>query len=161
MPIGLIHEDEWFLTISFFHAKECLFTSIPLYAYIRKEGSIMSIKTNEQWKRSFNDLFTIINNTVELRKQNMLPAKINAIDNRLTYLLYAYIHNLVICTLPQEDKRELINKLKEISLYPLPNIGNNKRYDIVRFCSKNNFILKSLINIINFINNHRVKGKTY
>lgn len=161
MPEGIIHEDEWFLTLAFYKANKCLFTPIPLYAYIKREGSIMSIKTDKQWKRSFNDFLYIIKRTLELRDNSSSPKANTAISNRLSYLLYGYIYNLTICSLPQGEKDFYLNELTNLKLYPLPDIGKSRMYKILRLCSKSNFTLKLFTKAVQAINKKRVDGKIY
>jgi hypothetical protein len=66
MPKDIIHEDEYFLTQAFFFAQDVLITNILLYAYIKRDGSITSRKTHQQWLRSFNDFFETLKLTANL-----------------------------------------------------------------------------------------------
>lgn len=161
MPEGIIHEDEWFLTLAFFKANKCLFTQIPLYAYIKREGSIMSIKTDKQWERSFNDFLYIIKRALELRDNSSSQMANTAINNRLSYLLYGYIYNLTICFLPQREKDFYLNELTNLKLYPLPDIGNSRMYKILQLCSKSNLTLKLFAKAVQAINKRRIDGKIY
>ena len=162
MPEGIIHEDEWFLTLAFFKAKKCLFTQVPLYAYMRREGSITAIKTERQWSRSLNDTFAIIKYTTELKGNASLDQlQIKAIENRLSMLLYRFIYNLTISNLKDIQKQQYIKLLQDIELYPLPNIGTGKMYKLLRLCSKSNFTLKLFVKAVQTINKRRVDGKIY
>lgn len=162
MPEGIIHEDELFLTLAFFKARKCLFTQIPLYAYIRREGSIMSIKTEQQWIRSLNNLLYIIEQTILLKKDSSLTElQLKALDNRLSYLLYGYIYNLTTSCLSNIQKDYHINKLQSIGQYPLPEIGDSRMYKLMRLCSTNKIALTLFIKTVQTINNKRVKGKIY
>ena len=162
MPEGIIHEDEWFLTLAFFKAKRCLFTQIPLYAYIRRDGSIMSIKTEQQWNRSFNDILHVIKLTLSLTADNKLSTlQTEAINNRLSYLLYAFIYNLISSCLGESQKQHYLSLLQSINLYPLPKIGNSRMYKLLRLCSKNKTVLKFFVKAVQAINSKRVKGKIY
>lgn len=162
MPEGIIHEDEWFLTLAFFKAQKCIFTQIPLYAYIRRDGSIMSISTEQQWNRSFNDILHVIKLTLSLIEDNNLSKlQIEAINNRISYLLYAFIYNLTSCCLNNTQKQHYLNLLQNINLYPLPKIGNSRMYKILRMCSKNKITLKMFVKAVQAINSKRVKGKIY
>lgn len=162
MPEGIIHEDEWFLTIAFFKAKKCFFTQVPLYAYMRREGSITALKTEQQWSRSLNDTFTIIKDTAALKNNASLDElQIKAIENRLSMLLYRFIYNLTISNLNKSQKQQYINQLQEIGLYPLPCIGTGRMYKLLQLCSKNNVALNLFVKTIQAINNRRVKGKIY
>lgn len=162
MPEGIIHEDEWFLTLTFFKAKRCLFTQIPLYAYIRRDGSIMSIKTEQQWNRSFNDILHVIKLTLSLTADNKLSTlQTEAINNRMSYLLYAFIYNLISSCLGESQKQHYLSLLQSINLYPLPKIGNSRMYKLLRLCSKNKTVLKFFVKAVQAINSKRVKGKIY
>ena len=162
MPEGIIHEDEWYLTLAFFKAKRCLFTQIPLYAYIRRDGSIMSIKTEQQWNRSFNDILHVIKLTLSLTADNKLSTlQTEAINNRLSYLLYAFIYNLISSCLGESQKQHYLSLLQSINLYPLPKIGNSRMYKLLRLCSKNKTVLKFFVKAVQAINSKRVKGKIY
>ena len=162
MPEGLIHEDEWFLTTAFFYAKKCLFTNIPLYAYIKRRGSITSRKTTEQWNRSFSHFFESLKMATTLKSQNGIATlQITGIENRLSYLIYDYFYNIINSPLQPKEKETHLNKLRNINLLPLPQIGQNPKYNILRSLSNNKFMLNFFFKSIHIINNKRVKGKRY
>lgn len=162
MPEGIIHEDEWFLTLAFLKAKKCLFTQIPLYAYIRREGSITSMKTEQHLSKSLNDTFTIIKDTLSLKdKTSLTLLQISAIENRLSLLLYRFIYNLTIYLLSDTQKQHYLSLLQSINLYPLPKIGNSQMYKTLRLCSKNKTALKFFVKAVHTINKKRIKGKIY
>lgn len=162
MPVGIIHEDEWFLTLAFYKAGKCLFTQIPLYAYVKRDNSIMSFNTPKQWERHIKDLLKIIKNAAELRdRETSSSPKLAAINNRISFLLYVYIYYIVISYSNKEHYNSHLNELKKIHLYPLPPIGNNTTYKLLRLCSPSKNCLKFFIRTINNINKRRVDGKIY
>lgn len=160
MPEGIIHEDEWFLTMAFFRAGKCLFTQIPLYAYIRRDGSIMSINSPQKWELHLNNLYSIIKDTLRL-KDNVYSLQNEALNNRLSFLLYVYCFYILKSSLSDTQKQYYFHILQSISLYPLPDIGKSRMYKILRLCSKSNFTLKLFTKAVQAINKKRVDGKIY
>lgn len=154
MPEGLIHEDEHFLTLAFLKAKKCIFTNIPLYAYIKREDSITTLKAEEHWEHRFNDFFQIIKMTIKLADSSVsCNLSNNAINNRLSYLIFDYLYNLFNSPLNKKHQHYYLNLLSSIKLYPLPKIGNNKRYNLLRLFSKNAISLKMFIKFLFCIRN--------
>ena len=130
MPKGIIHEDEYFLTQAFFFAQDVLITNILLYAYIKRDGSITSRKTHQQWLRSFNDFFETLKLTANYKSciENTFVQEI-ALNNRMSFLICDYIFNVFNSPIPKAKKLSALNQLKEIGFYPLPTLTNNFKYN--------------------------------
>ena len=162
MPVGIIHEDEWFLTKVFFYANNILDTNITLYAYIKRDGSITYIKSCQQWNKSLTHFFESIKLSLDI-KNNIAKSKsqISAINNRLSYIICDYIYNIFNSSLPKKDKIYHLQALKYVNLLPLPPLGNNKKYNLIRLFSINYTTLNILIKGLRFINNLRNNNRDY
>ncbi len=162
MPEGIIHEDEWFLTKAFFAARDVLVTNVPLYAYIRREGSITSLKTKEQWHRSFSHFFHSIRLVGELRRDvARTPIQHSALDYRLSYLLLDYVYNVMNSPLSRDEKLSHLDALHEEGLLPLPKIKGNRRYAMMRVCSKSYFGLQAFAKGVALIQRLRSHSRKY
>lgn len=162
MPEGIIHEDEWFLTKAFFHAHKVVDTNISLYAYIRREGSITSRKTDAQWNRSLTHFFESIKLACNKRTHiARTPLQSSAIDNRLSYLLLDYIYVLFNSTLSREQKTTHIDALKSLNLFPLPKLGNNLKYNVLRLFSSSYSTTLIFTKCLNALQKLRPQNRNY
>lgn len=162
MPNGIIHEDEYFLTQAFFFAKEIVLTNIPLYAYIKRDGSITSIKTPQQWHKSLNDFFQTLKLTADYKDlpQNTITHE-QALNNRMSYLICDYIFNIFNSTLSKCDKQKHLLCLQEIGYYPLPTLSNNLKYNLLKLFSLSYSTMLVWAKTISFINKLRPQNQNY
>ena len=162
MPEGIIHEDEWFLTKAFFHAHKVVETNIPLYAYIRRDGSITSRKTDAQWNRSFSHFLESIKLACNKRKNIAhTPLQSSAIDNRLSYLLLDYIYGVFNSSLSRKQKTTHIEALKSLNLFPLPHLGNNPKYNVLRLFSSSYSTTLIFAKCLNALQKLRPQNRNY
>ena len=162
MPEGIIHEDEYFLTQVFFEAKDVLISNIPLYAYIKREGSITSRTTRQQWLRSFNDFFATLKFTASLKSAvQITDTQTNAINSRMSFLICDYVYNVLNSTLSHTDKRNALSQLNEIGYYPLPKLGSNLKYNLLRAFSHNYHSMLVWAKTIRFILKLKSRNQNY
>ncbi len=162
MPEGIIHEDEYFLTQVFFEAKDVLISNIPLYAYIKREGSITSRTTRQQWLRSFHDFFATLKFTASLKSSSQITdIQTNAINSRMSFLICDYVYNVLNSTSSHTDKRNALSQLNEIGYYPLPKLGSNLKYNLLRAFSHNYHSMLVWAKTIRFILKLKSRNQNY
>ena len=139
-----------------------IFPNIPLYAYIKREGSITSRTTRQQWLRSFHDFFATLKFTASLKSSSQITdIQTNDINSRMSFLICDYVYNILNSTLSHTDKRSTLSKLNEIEYYPLPKLGSNLKYNLLRAFSHNYLSMLVWSKTIRFILKLKSRNQNY
>lgn len=126
---GIYHEDEEFCTLLHLNSQNILVTPIVAYHYIYNPKSIVHEHNWDKIRKRHEDLVGIIE---RLQNMEVLAAKKKALERRIHVLAMCYIANVMQCQPSFQDTKTLINPLKQIGLYPLPDYQGIKRYRFIR-----------------------------
>lgn len=155
MPEGIYHEDELFLPKAFTLANRVTFKNIPAYGYLIRHNSITNQPDNLHRERKMKDALFVIDELIRFKEETPLSDDQLRGLNRKIYLLASdVIINVIRFQMSKEFTYQLIDHLREKSLFPLNRVGYSWKHDffrcvffhesIVFTASKLNFVRKGL-----------------
>lgn len=132
---GIFHEDEEFTTKIYYHAGKLIASNLVMYAYYRRNDSIINRKGDKHLNKRFDDLSGAIRRLYEFKENNRsLSSDLQqkAIGRKINLLTGDFLICMVRkpCTLSYITCE--LNKLRTSGLYPLPRKNYSFKYNIFR-----------------------------
>lgn len=137
-PTGVYHEDEAFCTALFLHAGTTVHASLPVYAYFRRPGSIMTGQAHGHVEKRLAD-FRLILGRVAAWRQGSTPldaVQRQGLERKINLLACDYLRNLFRARVPIPRVRAEIRSMRADGLFPLPRRGYSPAYEAFRMLSQ-------------------------
>lgn len=128
------HEDEEFTAFLFLKAKTLLITTLPVYAYYQRRGSIMHDQECQSVKKRFLDLIHILTNMKSKVRELPSPAA-QALNRRTDLMCMSMVYTLLGDSPDSHFLLDMLRRMKQAGLYPLAPHAYTLPYIIIRMLS--------------------------
>ncbi|MEG2149961.1 MAG: glycosyltransferase [Bacteroidaceae bacterium] len=129
---GIFHEDEEFTPKLYFFAKEVVKSNLIVYAYYRRDNSIITSKGVKYGDRRLSDFLYVLQQLLifrdEQKENSSLP--LNGLDRRIHFLSIDFIRKAFRESNSFSFAEREINRLKEKGLYPLAIKSYTSKYKL-------------------------------
>lgn len=117
-PTG-IHEDEEFTTLLVLKARKVMFTEATAYFYRMRENSITTIRNSSHIIKRLDDVERILG-VLKSKEEELHGTALDGMRRKVAQLTADYIFNAVRLTKSMESVDKRVERLREMSLYPMP-----------------------------------------
>lgn len=130
----IYHEDEELTPLLWLRMKHVVVTTLPVYAYYQREGSIMHAPDEKTIRKRYNDLCGIIS---RLRDESQRLPKVQglALRRRADMVAMAMIYTLMKESPNPAFLRNMLEQMREGGFYPLPLKYRSLLYTAFRICT--------------------------
>ena len=132
---GIFHEDEEFTAKIYFHAGKLIASNLVMYAYYRRNDSIVNRKGDKHLNKRFGDLGGAIVRLHEFKETNRLTStdvQLKAIERKINLLTGDFLICMVRERCPLSYITRHTDPLKASGLYPLPQRDYSFKYKLFR-----------------------------
>ncbi len=130
------HEDEEFTALLFLKARKLMVTTLPVYAYYQRKGSIMHRSDTKFVRKRFLDLITIIQN-LKAQRTGMAPPASVALEKRIDMLQMSMVYTLLGDSPDTGFLLDMLRRMKEKGMFPLAKRSGSLPYTLVRISTLN------------------------
>ncbi|MCD8317966.1 MAG: glycosyltransferase [Paraprevotella sp.] len=151
LPIAY-HEDEDFTALLFLRARQLLVTTLPVYAYYQRKGSIMHHTGKEFVEKRFSDLLVIIRRLID-ESRHLETDSAAALQKRIDMLRMSMVYTLLGDSPDTVFLRRMLKQMRQHGLYPLTPKFYSLTYTAIRLCTRctaNMVILSTLFRLLRF-----------
>lgn len=125
---GIYHEDELFTPLLFLNAERIIDTDAQAYYYRQREESITTTRSNSKIQKRLDDTVYVIKALRDVHDE--------ALARRIAQLTMDYMYNVVKLTGNFTDFKHRCNRLRELSLLPLPVKCYSVKYMLFAFFTR-------------------------
>jgi len=142
-------EDFEFNTRAFYHAKRVQAIENILGCFIQTPNSITRNANSEKNLKMVKDIQEVINLTVEFQKEksNFRPNINKIFRQRIAYLTFTLLYNLIKLSIDKKHRKLIIENLKQNELYPIETPLRDRYKNLCRILFNNEFLFMTLHNI--------------
>lgn len=132
---GVYHEDEEFNTYLYYYAQRVMRTDLIVYAYYRREESIVKNKDKKHLNKRFADFKNVIKHLQQFKEEEKSKASTlqqRALNKKINTLACDYIIKMVRNHCSLGYIKNETNELRQLGLYPLPKENYTVKYKLFR-----------------------------
>lgn len=132
---NILHEDEDFITKSFFYAGKTIKTNIISYAYYKRDNSIVRNQSKESQIKRLEDFRVSFKSILNLRSDRLYNSSElhrTGLEKKIAFLTIDYIIKMLNVDDYKKTGLSYLSFLYDENLLPLPDIEYGKKYKIFR-----------------------------
>lgn len=146
-PINMLHEDEFFTPLLLLKVNHLCTISVKAYLYRIRKHSIINCRDEQHIIKRMNDTISIIKQLNEICN-SIDGIRKEALRRRVCQLTMDFIYNSINITNSLKTVYNLVDKIKNMKLYPLDVKFYTMKYFIFSIISKNKIGLKTIFYLI-------------
>lgn len=139
----IFHQDEAFVTKSFYFARDISFIDLDVYQYhIRKNSSITKNEYCHRLKLG-DDLFVVLNSFLKLKSENQAPAKQHGLTRKINFYSADIVISLLRYRLDEKYTKKKLAELEKHGLFPIDAKELTWKYKLFAFFFRNKTVVLS------------------
>lgn len=130
----IYHEDEDFTPLLWLRMQHVIVTTLPVYAYYQRPGSIVNDTDPAKIRKRYDDLNTVLCHLREKTKQ-LPPVQARALRRRTDMVAMAAIYMLMKESPDRAFLYDVLERMRRENFYPLPRAHWSPLYVAFRLCT--------------------------